>query len=148
MTKSENHNKEYDWVAIQNFYNLGNSYRDIQKTFGCCNATIARSVKRGRLITRSRLEALKLQRKNSPARKHSQETKEKISEIRKAFLKENPDKVPYRLNHSSRESYPEKIFREAYASVVRRKYPERCPGFSKKVHVGLFVRIWRYLFAR
>ena len=35
-----------------------------------------------------------------------------------------------------------------HASVVRYKHPFRCPGFSKKVHVGLLVRIWRYLFAR
>ncbi len=49
---------------------------------------------------------------SSKGRKHSQETKKKISEIRTKYLKENPGKIPYRLNHSSKESYPEKIFRE------------------------------------
>ena len=34
------------------------------------------------------------------------------------------------------------------ASRVRDVYPEKCPGFSKKIELGLFVRIWRYLFAR
>lgn len=44
---------------------------------------------------------------------HTEETKEKISKIRIKYLLENPDKVPYLLNHSSKESYPEKLFREA-----------------------------------
>jgi len=44
---------------------------------------------------------------------HTQETKDKISKSRIKFLKENPDKVPYVLNHYSRgESYPETYFRE------------------------------------
>jgi very-short-patch-repair endonuclease len=47
-------------------------------------------------------------------RKHSEETKKKISEIRKKYLQENPDKVPYKLNHSSKESYPEKYFTEVF----------------------------------
>jgi len=43
----------------------------------------------------------------------SQETKDKISKSRIKYLKANPDKVPYVLNHYSKgESYPEKYFRE------------------------------------
>lgn len=41
---------------------------------------------------------------------HTEETKRKISEKRKKYLLENPDKVPYLLNHSSKISYPEKYF--------------------------------------
>lgn len=41
----------------------------------------------------------------------SDETKRKISESRIKYLVENPDKVPYRLNHSSKESFAEKTFR-------------------------------------
>jgi len=47
-------------------------------------------------------------------RKPSDETKKKISESRKKYLLENPDKVPYLLNHSSKESYPEKYFSEVF----------------------------------
>jgi very-short-patch-repair endonuclease len=43
----------------------------------------------------------------------SDEQKEKISESRIKFLIENPDKVPYLLNHSSEMSYPEKILANA-----------------------------------
>jgi hypothetical protein len=42
----------------------------------------------------------------------SDETKKKISISRKKFLDENPGNIPYLLNHSSKESYPEKLFRQ------------------------------------
>ncbi len=43
----------------------------------------------------------------------TEEEKERISKARLKYLNENPDKVPYLLNHSSKESYPEKVFRNA-----------------------------------
>lgn len=46
-------------------------------------------------------------------RKHSLETKEKISRKLISYYIKNPDKVPYKLNHSSKMSYPEKLFMEA-----------------------------------
>lgn len=46
-------------------------------------------------------------------KKHTEETKNKISSSMKFFLENNPNKVPYLLNHYSlKESYPEKYFRE------------------------------------
>lgn len=45
--------------------------------------------------------------------KLSEEQKSKISKSRKLYLDNNPGNIPYLLNHSSQESYPEKIFREA-----------------------------------
>ncbi len=44
---------------------------------------------------------------------HSDETKKKISDARIKFLLENPDKVPYLINHSSKMSYPELVFKNA-----------------------------------
>jgi very-short-patch-repair endonuclease len=44
--------------------------------------------------------------------KLSEEHKKKISNSRKKYLDENPGNIPYLLNHSSKESYPERIFRE------------------------------------
>jgi very-short-patch-repair endonuclease/uncharacterized C2H2 Zn-finger protein len=43
----------------------------------------------------------------------SDSQKRKISESRKKYLDENPGRIPYLLNHSSNESYPEKLFRLA-----------------------------------
>jgi very-short-patch-repair endonuclease len=42
----------------------------------------------------------------------SEDTKDKISKSRKLYLDKNPGNIPYLLNHSSKESYPEKLFRE------------------------------------
>lgn len=47
-------------------------------------------------------------------RRHSEETKNKISKRRVEYLSNNPDRVPYLLNHSSKESYPEKYFTELF----------------------------------
>lgn len=47
--------------------------------------------------------------------KHSDEHKKKISEGRKQYLIEHPDKVPYLLNHHSKgDSYPEKYFKTVF----------------------------------
>lgn len=46
-------------------------------------------------------------------KKLSKEHKEKISTSRKKYLDENPGKIPYLLNHSSKESYPEGLFKKA-----------------------------------
>ena len=53
------------------------------------------------------------------SRKHSAETKQKISEIRKRFLEANPDKVPYVINHSSKVSYPEQYFLNCFSQFTR-----------------------------
>lgn len=53
----------------------------------------------------------------SSGRKLSDDTKSKISASRIKYLKENPDKVPYRLNHSSKESYPESYFNEVFINA-------------------------------
>lgn len=63
-------------------------------------------------------------------RKHKEETKKLISERRLKFLEENPDKVPYKLNHSSKESYPEKYFNELFL--------EENIVFEKEHPVGLY----------
>ena len=45
---------------------------------------------------------------------HSEETKQKISKSRKQYLNEHPDKVGFIINHSSKQSYPEKYFEELF----------------------------------
>lgn len=45
--------------------------------------------------------------------KHTEETKKKISESRVKYLQNNPEKVPYLLNHSSEPSNPEKVLIKA-----------------------------------
>jgi very-short-patch-repair endonuclease len=111
--------KIYDWSAIQADYDAGLSWRDIIAKYGVSNGAIAAARQRGEFLSRSRNEGLRLRVKlhgpTTPT--HTPETREKISKKRIKFLQENPDKVPYRINHSSKESYPEKIFRNALTSA-------------------------------
>lgn len=108
--------KQYDWAEIQKFYDEGGTYKSIREKFGATMQTICKAKLRGDLTTRSMSEALKLAHKNSPdSFKHSEETKQKISKIRKEFLKNNPHKVPYVLNHCSNgPSYPELYFLDCF----------------------------------
>lgn len=53
-------------------------------------------------------ESRKRMSKASSGRKHTDETKQLISKKRKEFLEQNPDMVPYKLNHYSKgQSYAE-----------------------------------------
>lgn len=46
-------------------------------------------------------------------RKHSEDVKRRLSENKRQYYKDNPDKIPFRVWHYSKgESYPEKYFRE------------------------------------
>ena len=47
----------------------------------------------------------------------SEKEKKRISEEKIKYLTEHPDKVPYKLNHSSKMSYPEKIFKNALETL-------------------------------
>lgn len=63
----------------------------------------------------------------------SQSHREKISEGMRRHLLEHPDRTPYLLNHSSRESYPEAYFRKAFAN-------EGFPPFVQDLYVrGYFL---------
>ena len=47
-------------------------------------------------------------------KKLPEEMKQKISLSRKKYLEEHPDEIPFKLNHSSKQSYPEKYFEELF----------------------------------
>lgn len=51
-----------------------------------------------------------------PVKVHAQteESRKRISESRKRYIEEHPDQVPFKLNHSSKKSYPEKYFEELF----------------------------------
>lgn len=105
--------EKYNWIDIQKFYDDGNSWNDVLKKFNINSSGLDFGLKSGLFKTRSRSESNKMTCMRRP-RKLSEETKKKISESRIKYLLENPDKVPYRLNHSSKESYPEKYFTELF----------------------------------
>ena len=59
---------------------------------------------------------LKLLSDIAKTQKHTPETKEKMSKSRREYLRKNPDQVPYRLYHSSNESWPESVIRKSLIS--------------------------------
>lgn len=63
-------------------------------------------------------ESLKSYYENNPGfwtgKKLPEEMKKKIGQGVKQYLIENPDMVPYKRNHSSKESYPEHYFSEYF----------------------------------
>lgn len=112
MRKEINLNEMYDWVDIQKYYDDNKTWRDVTKKYGIGNSILSKANKLGYFKSRTRSDATKISLNLNP-RTHTEETKKKISDARIKYLRENPDKVPYKLNHSSKgESYPEKYFRE------------------------------------
>lgn len=102
--------EDIDWYKIQKFYDDNNTWSDIMVHFKITSYFISKALKLNLIKIRSKSEANKLGHIKKP-QKHTDETKKKISEIRKKYLLEHPDKVPYLLNHNSKgESYPEKYF--------------------------------------
>lgn len=97
---------------IQKMYDDGvGGRKTIAKVLSIPESMIAALI-RHKLVNfwRTKSEMLSLAGKK---RTHSEETKNKISIIRKKFLEENPDKIPYKINHKSRgETYPEQYFRD------------------------------------
>ena len=95
------------WDEIQDYYDDNHTAKETYVNFGISQRQFYKAVKFGYIQVRNKSESTKISKNKYPQR-HSEETKKKISEIRKKYLSENPDKVPYKLNHSSTESYPEK----------------------------------------
>lgn len=104
-----------DWDHVQFVYDsTKKGIREICKIFGISTARLHRATKKGLFVTRDKSELLKIKIERGKERKHSKETKDKISKSIRNYLINNPEKVPYRLNHSSVESYPEKYFNEVF----------------------------------
>ena len=105
--------EERNWKEIQAYYDEGNSTRDIIIKYKLSHMVINKASKLGYLELRNRSEANKIKHEKYPL-VHTPESKKKISKARIKYLVENPDKMPYRLYHSSKESYPEKYFAELF----------------------------------
>ena len=107
---------KWNWKEIQDFYDKGNSQADIIEKFRLLKIHLHRAKKYGLFKSRSQSDGLKIHYKIHGVKKHSEETKKKISEQRIKYLTEHPDKVPYIINHSSKKSWPEEVFENALKS--------------------------------
>jgi len=107
MESKSKYHKRYDWSLIQKDHDEGMTWEKLRSKYGVAFATIAKAKERGDFVSRNMSEAQKL----VPGRPLTEETKQKLSIARTKYLKENPDKVPYKLNHYSKgQSYPESYF--------------------------------------
>ena len=118
-----------NWEEVQKFYDNDNTAADTILEFKISQNKFYKAVKEGLISMRSKSESTKISRRKH-YRGHTEETKKKLSEIRKKYLAENPDKVPYLLNHSSRESFPEKYFNEVFTKEGFE--------FERYIRVGLY----------
>lgn len=124
QSKSKKTKSKYNWKQIQKYYDNNHTYQDVIEKFGCSESTIHRAVKKGKLKPRNKSDANKLALQKNP-RKHSKETKKKISKSRKKFIIENPEMAPYKMNHYSKgPSYPEKYFADLFEkeNIVLERY--------------------------
>lgn len=111
LTNKEQLEKYYNWAEIQKFYDLGHTWRDIEKQFNCNACRINEARKLGLFKTKTSAEnakfrdKLKRERLAPRDRKHSQETKDKLRKIRINYLKNNPDKPAWK-KHNKFSSIP------------------------------------------
>jgi very-short-patch-repair endonuclease len=108
------YNKEY-WEEVQKYYDMGHTTRECAAKFNFAWNTLYRAKNKGWFIPKERAVAVKLHNRVYGSYKHTKETKQKLSTHRKQYLKDHPEKVPYKLNHySKKDSYPEIYFKEVF----------------------------------
>ena len=117
---------EYNWHEIQKFHNDGHYLAEICKFFNVSPKTINVALKRGKFI------------KNIlPPYKHSAETKNKLSEIKKKWLKDNPDKHVWK-RRNKHDSVPCNCFKDKLKENKISFFPEYEPleNYSYSIDVA------------
>lgn len=108
VAKSE----KFDHKEAIRLYESGMSLRQVTSAMSLNSMSpLTRLARLGVLKTRSSSESQKLNQQQNP-RTLSQVTKDKISLAMTVYLQDNPEKVPYLLNHYSKgASYPERYWK-------------------------------------
>jgi DNA-binding transcriptional MerR regulator len=101
-------NSNWNYDEIQKLYDSGLSWREVSKIHKISTATIFNKICDGLLKSRNLSESSKIHR-NKKQYKHTEESKRKISESRKKWLKENPDKHPWKSNNKFKSEPCEKV---------------------------------------
>ena len=120
-----------NWEEVQKKYDDEKiSEEFLCEFYGMSTGRIHRAKKKGLFKTRNKKELKEIIRQKSIGRKHTDESKKMISDGRKKFLNENPQMVPYILNHSRNESYPEIYFCDIFE--------KENINITKKYRIGLY----------
>jgi hypothetical protein len=90
--------KDYNWEEINNYHYAGHGWREITNKYGLSQSSLCNAKKQGLFLSLGMSESIKriFKRPDKTRPKHSDETKRKISIIRKEFLKNNPDKCVWK----------------------------------------------------
>lgn len=107
LCKANPEHQESSWIKFNHERGAWNKglTKETDERLKKSSETLSNGYKSGRLINANK------------GTHHTETEKKNLSEKRKQFLKENPDKVPYLLNHHSKgDSYPEKYFKEVFDS--------------------------------
>lgn len=111
---------KYNWKEIQQAYNSGLTWKEIENKFGCKHQTISAAVKRGDFVSRSKSDANKLAVKRGRT-KHKEcwtkELRQKISKQKKELYQNFPEKHPNRRCAGIKMSYPEKLVYDYLLSI-------------------------------
>lgn len=125
-----------DWVEIQSSYDSGDSLRKICEKYKIHLTEIYAAKKEKKFETRTKTEA---SQKRKSFKSHTQETKSKLSEIRKDYLEKNPDKHPWRTN-SKFKSVPceqlKKVLRENGIDFIEEFQPKQGKNYSVDIMIG------------
>lgn len=118
--------EQLNWEEIQKLYDLGESKTTLAKKYGIGFSVFKKAQDKNLFLAhRNTSECLKIAYKKNP-RKHSEQTKDRISKSRIKYLEQNPDKVPYKLNHYSKgRSYAENYWKsilDAHKLVYKEQY--------------------------
>ena len=124
-----------DLSYIQSLYDSGLSWREVSKIGKISCATIYEKVRSNELKSRNLSDSIKLTAFKKP-RKHSEETKNKISLARKKYLKENGEN-PWKYKSSVHSSIP----CEKFKSFLKKRGIDFSEEYLPLIEKGRFFRI-------
>ena len=97
-----------DLSYIQSLYDSGLSWREVCEIAKISWGAVRKRILNEELKTRTASESIKLSKKTKPCT-HTEESRKKISEARKKWLAENPDKHPWKSNAKFKSKPCEKV---------------------------------------
>lgn len=110
--KQNNNFSKLNWSEIQKFYDSGKTWDDVGRKFNISSHILSKASKNNLFKSRKSRETWILRNPNRQGKKHTQETKNKLSTIRKEYLANTPNAFAWK-NKDKFKSIPcEKVKNE------------------------------------
>ena len=117
-------------------YNSGISFRDLIIKYPSNFGTIKRFLEDNNVHIRNEKEVKDIMYKITPRSRHSEETKLKLSENKKQFFKENPDKHPWKKD-TKFKSVPCENFKKVLDELDIKYLPEYTPSDERAFSIDI-----------